>query len=215
MLSGLALLLAAAGPGPETSGTPCRAGSFPADLAQLGQARVVGIPRGSFLSDDDMQGCPEAGESCRMHAYVGTGGTVLTGRRHDRFTCVWFHDGRTGTAGWMRSAELAPQAAPFSRDPPLSAWAGDWRGPTGEALTLRAEGDRLGLVVPAGRMPGREPGAARPAGNRLSLSGPPGAAGEACRLELALVGQFLVLAADGCGADGTALRGIYGRPRPR
>src|SRR3954452_7724575 len=78
----------------------CRNGSFAAQEATFGLAKVTGAPRTYLRSD--MPPCPDDSAGCRGQAYVVPGDTVLTGAASGQYVCAFFPARTGGSTGYIR-----------------------------------------------------------------------------------------------------------------
>jgi hypothetical protein len=196
----------------------CRNGSFPeTDIHALKLARVSASRPTHFIADSD-PGCPSEALRCRDRAYLVGGDTVLTGRARGPYVCAFFANRVGGSAGWLRSADLAP--VPGEAAPALTAWAGIWRDGDNQ-IQLTVKGEALVAAgsaywpsanpstkeFPGGPNVGDMSGVARPHGASAVFG-----SADDCRVELALVGAFLVAADnEGCGGMNVRFNGVYRR----
>ena len=175
-------------------------------------ARVKPGPRATFLNGRDA--CPSDAPSCRQTAYVVPGDQLLTGAARGPYTCAYYTNGRSETAGWLPTARL--QQNPDSTVAP-SAWIGAWHygdstviiKKAGPSLLVSAEAYWPSKSDPNGHQ-GQRDAQARLAGNVLALSDPNDPQG--CKLTLSLRTTYLI-AYDNtlCGGANVSLSGIYRR----
>lgn len=221
ILTGLIAVAALTCAAPARAAAPdevCRNGSFPeTELRSLGLARVVGGGQVHFL-EDGKPNCPREDKACEQRAYVVRGDEVITGRVRGPFTCAFFPNRVGGSAGWVKSSDLAPVTP--GADPPMSAWVGQWRDGD-DTIRLTAKGPALEVAGdaywpsanpppdqrPGGPNVGELAGLARPRGRTVVFGESVG-----CRAELALVGAYLVVADNsGCGGMNVRFNGVYRR----
>lgn len=193
----------------------CRNGLFAESNPALGLAVIKGKARASFYGD--MDGCPQAGERCRLRSYLLGGDRVVTGRSTGGWTCVFYPGGGGGTAGWMESARLA--AVPVNPQPAITAWLGDWQSDGARFVSLTRKGAGLAIKGiafwptrnpdprerPGGPNIGEIDGAARPKGNSLFEEG--------CSVRFVLLGDWLVASDPTRDCDGmnVTFSGVYKR----
>jgi hypothetical protein len=196
----------------------CRNGSFPeTEIHSLGLAKVAAAGSTHFIEDSD-PGCPSESQRCRDRAYLVQGNVVLTGRARGSFVCAFFPNRVGGSAGWLRSADLT--RLPAVAAPPPTAWAGRWRDGDND-IRLTARGPELAASgsaywpsanpspkqFPGGPNLGDMSGVARPQGASVVFG-----KAEDCRVELALIGDYLVASDNsGCGGMNVRFNGVYRR----
>src|SRR5271157_4271796 len=83
----LALICMISGTARAADAAQCRNGSFAAQEAAFGLAKVIGAPRTYLRSD--MPPCPDDSTACRGRAYVVPGDTVLTGTANRAYVCAF------------------------------------------------------------------------------------------------------------------------------
>jgi len=214
----LALTCGLSGPARAADTAMCRNGSFPAQEAAFGWAKVVGAPRTYLRSDTPP--CPDDSAVCRGRTYVVPGDTLLTGAASGSYVCAFFPGKNGGSAGYVRQDEIAP--GPLIAITPLAAWTGEWRSGD-NSIALRADGPRLtasGSAYwpsanpslkerPGGPNLGEMSGTAIPQGNTVVFAGQDPSD---CRVTLTLVPPFL-LAVDNanCGGMNVSFTGVYRR----
>jgi hypothetical protein len=182
-------------------------------------ARIAPGPK-RFFHDGDRTGCPEAA-ACRRRAYVMPGDMVLVEAVRGRFAGVVFVAADKGmpTKGWIETAALirVPDSAPAAKD-----WQGHWQGwdaeiEIGRATpgTLRVEGAAIWgshdpeRVANGGVHTGDFSGTLAPQGALMRY---PGGEGDLCRIEMRLIGTYLVAEDNGeCGGVNVRFTGIYRR----
>src|SRR5579863_5138396 len=99
----------------------CRNGMFADDQNDLRPGRIIGNGP-TPLYQDSTPGCPQKGPACRESEIARTGTEVLVSKVRDGFACVWqSHD----VVGWAPAARVDTSLS-MERNPPVSAWAGDW-----------------------------------------------------------------------------------------
>ncbi|MDR3699161.1 MAG: hypothetical protein P4L56_05965 [Candidatus Sulfopaludibacter sp.] len=186
----------------------CRNGLFADDQNDMRPARIIGTGAVS-LYQDSTPGCPQKGAACKEADGPPPGTQVLVSKVHDGFACVWQS---IDAVGWIPAARV-DLSLPFDRNPPLAAWAGDWKffdnhlqiavAPDGRRLRIGGNAFWHGLNT---THDGSIEGEAVPSGNRLSFQSPPGD----CKVRLALVNHTLA-ATDNrvCGGMNVTFTGIY------
>jgi hypothetical protein len=137
------------------------------------------------------------------------GAEVLVSKVRNGFACVWqSHD----AVGWV-SAALVDVAVPFDSNPPLSAWAGDWKffdnhveiavAPDGRRLQVTGHAFWHGMST---THEGTVEGEAAPAGNHGAFQ----LAGTKCEVRLALVNRQLAVTDNRvCGGMNVTFSGVY------
>ena len=214
----LAMVLIAASclPARAADSPECRNGSFPAQQAAFGLAKIVGAPRTYLRSDGSP--CPAETTQCRGHVYVIPGDTVLTGATSGDYVCAYFDTKGGGSAGYVRRDEIQPLPIPAA--PALSEWSGTWRQ-FDDRIVLTAKGNELAAtgeaywpsanpspkLRPGGPNTGDFDGMATPKGNGIVFGGDNQ---DECRVTLTLLAPFL-LAADNhnCGGMNVSFTGVY------
>jgi hypothetical protein len=207
---------------PPTPADPwCRNGSFPTDVATFGLAKVTGAPR-AYLHDcvDLAPGCTDQPRT----PYVVPGDLVITGKVSGANVCVLMPNRVGGSAGWVRSAEIAPLPR---GTPALADWVGAWtEGDDSIHLSLRGaklvvHGDACWPSChpsraerPGGPNVGELGGSAPPGGDTLVIddaSTPP-----VCAATLRLIGPYLLVTDNNqCGGMNVTFTGAYRRAAVR
>jgi hypothetical protein len=215
----LALGLAAPASAEDDDGT-CRNGGFPMENAKFGVAVVKGAGRAYLLYD--MDGCPAISTRCQKvgEGYILPGDKVATGRAMGDYVCAYYPSRDGGSAGWVEKSRLRP--LPIEAKPLPSTWLGAWSDEGNPAMSITQEQGSL-HVVGESYWPGRSrrkewplgwphtgeiDGTLTLLGNRASYDD------DGCKIELTLVGDFLV-AADNreCGGANVNFDGVYRRVR--
>ncbi|MEN5014776.1 hypothetical protein ABEH87_00240 [Erwinia sp. Eh17-17] len=118
----------------------CRNGFFPGYQGEYHQAEIrAGAGQVHFY--DDMDGCPEKGESCARKAYLVPGNTVLVAQTKPGWSCVWYFAKKRDFTSWIPSASLTaiPTRAVREED-----WLGQWLPVEGNnAIVISHHGDKL------------------------------------------------------------------------
>jgi hypothetical protein len=111
------------------------------------RAKVIGVGKVFFISDDPDKACPDTTPACRRKAYVMPGDVVLTSVASDGFMCGYLPNPEGGTGGYLPLDRL--QVLPPLPDAPLTAWVGTW---VNGAATIRisAKGNALAVDAEAG-----------------------------------------------------------------
>lgn len=205
-------ILAAA---PALANVPCDTISFPSTpFDAIHEARVGPGPRAPFRSGRGA--CPDDSPACRQSAYVVPGDRLLTGTEHGAYSCGYYSDGKSETAGWLPTARLERRPA---AKPDRGAWLGAWRygdstlniRPSGAGLSVSAHAYWPSKSDPDGHE-GHLDATAIPSGATLALADPDDDQG--CRLTLALLSTSLVAHDNGaCGGANVSLSGVYRRAR--
>lgn len=186
----------------------CRNGLFADDQNEMRPARITGAGPAP-LYQDSTPGCPQKGAACKEADGPPPGTEVLVSKVHNGFACVWQ---TTDAVGWVPAARV-DLSVPFDRNPPLAAWAGDWKffdnhlqiavTPDGQRLHIGGNAFWHGLNT---THDGSVEGEAAPSGNHLAFQSPQGD----CKVRLTLVNHSLAAADNrSCGGMNVTFTGIY------
>ncbi len=186
----------------------CRNGLFADDQNEMRPARIAGDGPVS-LYQDSTPGCPQKGAACKQADGPAPGTEVLVSKVHNGFACVWQS---TDAVGWVPAARV-DLSVPFDRNPPLAAWAGDWKYFDNHLqIALTPDGRRLHIGGDAfwhglnSTHDGSVEGEAVPSGNHLSFQSPQGD----CKVRLTLVNHSLAASDNrACGGMNVTFTGIY------
>ena len=106
---------------------------------------AIVTPKGRthFVKGGEQAGCPGAGATCAMGAFVVGGDAVVVSTTSGDYACATF----TGpvpkalsTSGFLPRAQLgAPLSQPPANAP--AAWAGEWRSGDEQTITIKPKGD--------------------------------------------------------------------------
>lgn len=215
LLVGLVIARLAAAQSAADGGS-CRDGAFPSAQSDFSLARVDSPMPAALL--EDMDGCPEKGESrCRADGSVAPGRQVIVGRQLGNYRCA-FSPGPGGrNAGWMLERHL--HSLPVTENPLPTSWVGAWRSGT-TTLTLTENAD--GTLTASGRASwiggrpgphqmavahvGRVNASAFPSGNRAVFTD------GSCVVNATLLNAVLVVADNQqCGGMNVNFDGVYQR----
>ncbi len=196
---------------PALADTTCDTISFPAQPPQsIRIARVKAGPHATFLSGRDA--CPNDTKACQSPAYVVRGDNLLTAATHGPYTCAYYTNGKTESAGWLPTTQLQQQPNPIAK---RRDWLGIWR--YGDSrLTIKPSGPDLAVAAeaywPSKSDPNGHEGTlnaeAKPNATHLFLTDPDDPQG--CKLILTLIGKNIVAHDNNaCGGANVTLSGIY------
>lgn len=208
------LLLSATAAHAQVDEQWCRNGLFPSE-PPFALGRIGGTGKAFF--NNDMDGCPWQGTTCKARSYVVPGDVVIINRTLNGYACAFYPSKGGGTAGWIESKRI--ELMPNDTNPPMASWLGNWSSADNPTVTITSE---VGILNVSGEAywPGREPspdypsvhvgeiaGAITPSGNRARYSD-----GEGCTVDFTLLGEFLIAGDNlGCGGMNVSFSAVYRR----
>jgi hypothetical protein len=186
----------------------CRNGFFADDQADLRPGRITGTSPARFYQDT-APGCPQKGAACQRGDNLPPGTEVLVSKVRAGFACVWQS---LDASAWVPAASV-DTSLPFDRNPPIAAWAGDWKffdnhiriavTPDGGRLHVSGDAFWKGLNT---THDGSIDGEAAPSGNHLAFQ----IAQSKCDVRLTLVNhQLAATDSRNCGGMNVTFAGIY------
>lgn len=106
-------------------------------------ATVTPGDRARFVNGSEKAGCPNAGASCAMRAFVVANDAVVVTATAGDYACATFTGPgpkAASTSGLLPRARLSapPAAAPVNA---AAAWAGTWRSGDEQTITIKAKRD--------------------------------------------------------------------------
>lgn len=170
--------------------------------------RITGATPAQFYQDTS-PGCPQKGAACKRGDNLPPGAEVLVSKVRAGFACVWQS---LDASGWVPAASV-DLSLPFDRNPPLSAWAGDWKyfdnhiriSATSDGKRLHVSGDAFWKGLNSTHE-GSIDGEAAPTGNHLAFQIPQ----TKCDVRLTLVNhQLAATDSRNCGGMNVTFAGIY------
>ena len=194
----------------------CRAGFFTRESNDFRIGIVTGKRRNPVYFYSDLEeDCP-GDESCKTKAYVVPGDRVVVSRAYKDFGCAWFAP-VTGmpTVGWIKLESL--RFADTTSTAPLSAWLGAWHYAensiqfTNNKLAgfLNVTGDALWRGVGGNAHVGELDERVEPRNNLIKV-GEHETDEHACKVQMLLLGEFLVVADNmRCGGANVTFSGVY------
>jgi hypothetical protein len=185
----------------------CRFRDFatgPQENPQIAVVKTAG-PAATWSDCESPKGC------AALHAESGSPVEIYS--TEGEWTCGYSADRHGAGPEWFRSADL--RLVQYDRNPPLTAWAGTWRGGEDRVVlttakgALHLEGDAIWNGRAGVSHFGDVKGEANPVGNHLHfVEGDEGS----CTIDMTLMGRF-ILASDNqrCGALNARFRGFWKR----
>ncbi|HWC95268.1 MAG TPA: hypothetical protein VG456_00925 [Candidatus Sulfopaludibacter sp.] len=189
----------------------CRNGLFADEQDNLQLARVTGGAPAVFLQDT-AAGCPQKGAACGKKESAAPGTELLVSKVRNGFACAWQ---TLDLMGWIPAARLDLTVA-FDRNPPATAWVGDWKVfdnhlelavlPDGKRLQVKGHAFWHGM---SSTHEGSVAGDGTASANHLTIRE------DGCELRLTLVGRRLVAGDNSaCGGANVRFTGVYELARP-
>jgi len=186
----------------------CRNGLFADDQDDLRMGRMTGAGLASFYQDST-PGCPQKGAACKRSDGLPAGAEVLVSKVRNGFACVWQS---RDASGWVPAGSV-DISVPVDRNPPLAAWAGDWKFFDNHLqIAVSADGRRLSVDGHAfwhginATHEGGVQGEAAPSANHLVFR----VAQTKCEVRLTLVNHHLAASdSRNCGGMNVTFAGVY------
>ncbi len=196
--------------------TQCQSYAFLEDHSKLALVSVKADAEQKLYFYKDDKSCPEKGDACKTKAYVLTGDELIINQRRGDWVCAWYQGAKRETVGWVRADRLQnklslAEAAVVKPDD----WLGKWDFYKFAELNIKkktksiiyegnATWDGGGGNVHVGDIAG----VMTPQANKTFLSD--GMEDSACKLELSLLGSYLVVKDNNvCGGLNVSFRGVY------
>jgi hypothetical protein len=184
----------------------CRNGAFATDQNNL---RLVHVLRrtGLLMDSGQKKGCPQAGAACALGgSHADTSDELLVNSELPGFFCAYRP--ANGDGGWVAKSDVAVEPQQPTAQPPLAAWAGQWRDDD-DRIRITQRGKALTFA-------GEASWADQNSGSFAGMATPKGAAvrvtDDACTVTLRLLGAYLVVDDNAeCGGMNVRFTGVYRR----
>ena len=200
--------------------TACDSYAFVEDHSKLALNSVKADAEQKLYFYKDEKSCPEKGDACRTKAYVLTGDELISNQRRGDWVCAWYPGAKRETVGWVRadSLQIKTSLTEAAAAKP-EAWQGKWTYYKHAGLNIKKKGKSLGYDGKAewdggsGNVNvGDISGMMTPQANKALLD--EGTEDSACKLELSLLGSYLVAKDNNqCGGLNVSFRGVYRRAK--
>ncbi|MFZ6731576.1 hypothetical protein ACO0LG_06620 [Undibacterium sp. Ji42W] len=196
--------------------TSCNSYAFVEDHIKLALVSVKVDPEQKLYFYKDEKSCPEKGDACKSKAYVLAGDELISNQRRGDWVCAWYPGAKRETVGWVRVDRLQNKIslAEASKAKP-EEWLGNWAYYKYAELNIKKKGKLLGYEGNAvwddgggNNHVGSISGTMTPQANKAFLK--EGTAENACKLELSLLGSYLVVKDNNvCGGLNVSFSGVY------